>query len=85
MKKIIELPEWFALANENAVFTAKDVAELFDFSVSKSKSTAVYKSSFPKPDGVIHCSGLFRGKRRKGRNTWSKKLLLKEIERRNNG
>ena len=77
MKTVTELPEWFIILPNDAKLVAKDVMELFGFRSHRTLAA----NSFPKPDGSQQGHSKFK---HCWRPTWSKQILLYEIERRKN-
>jgi len=76
MKQVINQPEWFTLLPLTAALVAKDVMELFGFRSHHSLAA----NGFPKPDGEQRGNSKYK---HVWRPTWSKQILLWEIERRN--
>lgn len=76
MKKVIELPEWFRLLPDNAALSPKDVMELFGFRSYRSLTL----DSFPKANGQQSCHAKYK---KVIRPTWSKSILIYEINKRN--
>lgn len=70
------IPNWFKHAANNAKFRTDDVVRLFGYSDNASVINAVSKGHFPEPDTQGLKGVTF------AHNYWSKRLLIKEIKRR---
>jgi len=85
-KPVGDIPEWFALANDNCRISARDAVQMFGFSSSKGAISAASSGSFPKPDsdGLAVTKTTFGVKNRipENRVFWKKSTLLAEWNRR---
>ena len=70
------IPDWFKYSANDAKFRTDDVVRLFGYSNNTSVLNAVSKGNFPKPDTQGLKGVTF------AHNYWSKRLLIKEIKRR---
>lgn len=76
----ITIPDWILQSNKNALFSSRDLYQLFGYKSAASFGTAHYKGAFPKPDVSsekieVKTKILY----------WKKQTVIDEINRRNNG
>ena len=76
----ITIPDWILQSNKNALFSSRDLYQLFGYKSAASLITASHKGWFPSPDGNGHKMDV-----KIKLVYWRKQTDINEINKRNNG